>query len=47
MWTNLLSDGFIRQGLPPFVSKSQSRNTLKSPTNVIGLFLVRFLVEIF
>ena len=41
IWSNLLSDCFFRQRLPPFASKLQSRNKLKSSANIIGLFLVR------
>ena len=41
IWSNLLSDCFFRQGLPPFASKLRSRNKLKSPANIIGLFLVK------
>ena len=40
MPSNLLSDYFCRQGLPPFDSKLQSRNKLKSTANIMGLFLV-------
>ena len=40
--SNLLSDCFFRQELPPFASKLQSKNKLKSPANIIGLFSVRW-----